>query len=544
MKALLLYPEFSPLGFWNYKAVCQLVGAKYPASPLGMITVGALLPWEWELRLIDLNTAPLDDADIDWADLVFIGGMLPQQSRFLQLIDRVHDRGKRVVAGGPDVTSQPEVYASADYLVLGEAECSMPDFLADLERGATSGRYVPDRRPEMTESPVPRFDLLNLNSYLMIGVQFSRGCPFNCEFCDIIELYGRKPRTKPPAQVMRELDALYALGYRGHVDFVDDNFIGHKAKAKDILRAVKKWSAEHGHPFFFSTEASINVADDDELLGLMRDLDFRYLFIGIESPEDAILSATQKSQNLRRDLVADLHKIYDHGIVVNGGFILGFDDETSTCAGSMIDVIERGNIVMSMIGLLYALPNTQLTRRLQTENRLLKGFGRLSAENEATEVDQATSGLNFITKRPRAEVLDDFLHVLEQTYSTKKYFDRCLRLAKVIRVEPRFKPNWKRKLRYASAFLKCVVGLGVRPATAYLFWRNIGILLFTRISAVETAVNVMAMYLHFGPQTEFISGLTSDGVRKLGAEARGPERCQPPAQEAEMCAGLGQESSV
>jgi radical SAM superfamily enzyme YgiQ (UPF0313 family) len=373
----------------------------------------------------------------------------------------------------------------------------------------------------MTESPVPRFDLLDLNSYLMIGVQFSRGCPFNCEFCDIIELYGRRPRTKPPAQVVRELDALYALGYRGHVDFVDDNFIGHKAKAKDILRAVKEWSTEHGHPFFFSTEASINLADDDELLGVMRDLDFRYLFIGIESPEDAVLSATQKSQNLGRDLVADLHKIYNHGIVVNGGFILGFDDETSTCAGSMIDVIERGNIVMSMIGLLYALPNTQLTRRLQKENRLLKGFGRLSAENEATEVDQGTSGLNFITKRPRAEVLDDFLHVLEQTYSTKKYFDRCLRLAKVIQVEPRFKPNWKRKLRYAWAFLKCVVAVGVRPPTAYLFWRNIGILLFTRISALETAVNLMAMYLHFGPQTEFISGLTSDGVRKLRA-AEGP----------------------
>jgi radical SAM superfamily enzyme YgiQ (UPF0313 family) len=520
MKALLLYPEFSPLGFWNYKAVCRLMGAKYPASPLGMITMAALLPREWELRLIDLNTAPLDDADIDWAELVFIGGMLPQQSRFLQLIDRVHDRGKRVVAGGPDVTSQPEVYASADYLVLGEAECSMPDFLADLKRGATSGRYVPDRRPEMTESPVPRFDLLNLNSYLMIGVQFSRGCPFNCEFCDIIELYGRKPRTKSPAQVLQELGALYALGYRGHVDFVDDNFIGHKPKAKGVLRAVKKWSAEHAHPFFFSTEASINLADDDELLGLMRDLDFRYLFIGIESPEDAILSATRKSQNLHRDLVADLHKIYDHGIVVNGGFILGFDDETTTSARSMIDVIEAGNIVMSMVGLLYALPNTQLTRRLQKEGRLLKGFGRLSAENEATEVDQATSGLNFITKRPRAEVLDDFLHVLEHTYSPKKYFDRCLHLAKVVRVEPRFKPDWKRRLRYAWAFLKCVLGLGVRPPTAHLFWRNIGILLFTRISALETAVNVMAMYLHFGPQTEFISGLASDSLRKLGAEAR------------------------
>ncbi len=360
MKALLLYPEFSDLGFWNYKTVCRLMGAKYPASPLGLITMAALLPAEWELRLRDLNTHDLDDADIDWSDLVFIGGMLPQQPRFVRLIERVHARGKKVVAGGPDPTSQPGVYRSADYLVLGEAECSMRPFLAELARGATCGTYVPAEKPDLTSSPIPRFDLLELKDYLMIGVQFSRGCPFNCEFCDIIELYGRKPRTKTPRQIVTELDTLYRLGYRGHVDFVDDNFIGHKAKAKEVLRAVKDWSEEHGHPFFFSTEASINLADDEEMLGLMRDLDFRYVFVGIESADNQVLESMRKQQNLTRDIVEDLHRIYRYGIVVNGGFILGFDGETSGSARKMVEIIEQGEIVMPMIGLLFALPNTQL----------------------------------------------------------------------------------------------------------------------------------------------------------------------------------------
>ena len=517
MKALLLYPEFSSLGFWNYRDVCRLMGAKYPASPLGMITMAALLPTDWELRLVDLNTTALDDADIDWADLVFIGGMLPQQSRFLKLVERVHLRGKKVVAGGPDPTSQPEVYSAADYLVLGEAECSMPPFLEDLARGAQSGRYDATERPDMAQSPVPRFDLLNLRDYLMIGVQFSRGCPFNCEFCDIIELYGRNPRSKAPQQIVRELDALYDLGHRGHVDFVDDNFIGHKAKAKAILRAVKDWSEAHGHPFFFSTEASINLADDEELLGLMRDLDFRYVFVGIESADTEVLRETQKKQNLHRDIVADLHKIYSYGIVVNGGFILGFDAETSECASQMVDVIERGKIVMPMVGLLFALPNTQLTRRLRAENRLLQDSGVQKESREFTDVDQATSGINFITRRPRAEILGDFLGVLKAAYSTRNYFDRCLSLCRVLKVQPSFKPSWTRKLQYARGFLQTVLRLGLRPSTSYYYWRNLLTVLFTRISAVETMVNLMGMYLHFRQQSRFVSALMTESLRKLEA---------------------------
>jgi len=534
MNALLLYPEFSALGFWNYKTVCQLMGAKYPASPLGMITMAALLPVEWKLRLVDLNTATLDDADIDWADLVFIGGMLPQQPRFLRLIERVHSRGKKVVAGGPDPTSQPEVYRSADYLVLGEAECSLPPFLADLARGAPRGTYVSAERPDLTKTPVPRFDLLELKNYLMIGVQFSRGCPFNCEFCDIIELYGRKPRTKTPQQIVTELDALYRLGHRGHVDFVDDNFIGHKGKAREILRAVKDWCEDHGHPFFFSTEASLNLADDEELLGLMGDLDFRYVFVGIETADSNVLRSIHKQPNLARNIVEDLHRIYRYGMVVNSGFILGFDGETSNSARQMVEVIEHGKIVMPMIGLLFALPNTQLTRRLREEHRLLEDTGRVREDCESTEVDQTTSGLNFIPQRPGAEVLGDFLHVLKAAYSTRNYFDRCLSLSHVLRTRYRFTPSWRRKIRYATAFLRTVVKLGLRPSTAYYYWRNLLAVLFTRASALETVVNLMAMYLHFQPQTQFVSEVVATNIKRLRANVADdahtthrPEKAKP-----------------
>jgi radical SAM superfamily enzyme YgiQ (UPF0313 family) len=362
----------------------------------------------------------------------------------LQLIERVHSRGKKVVVGGPDPTSQPDVYHSADYLVLGEAEGSLPLFLADFARGASKGTYASAERPDMAkDSPIPRFDLLEFKNYLMIGVQFCRGCPFDCEFCDIIELYGRTPRTKLPQQVVTELDTLYRLGYRGHVDFVDDNFVGNKSKAKEILHAVKDWSEAHGHPFFFSTEASLNLADDRELLGLMRDLDFRYVFVGIESADSEVLAVMHKRPNLKRDIVGDLHKIYRHGIVVNAGFILGSDGETSDSARKLVEVIERGKIVMSMVGLLFALPNTRVTRRLKEEHRLLQDTSRPSAAREPNEVDQTTGGLNFITRRPRVEVLGDFLHVLKSAYSSRSYFDRCLSVSKALKVHPRFKPPWR-----------------------------------------------------------------------------------------------------
>jgi len=520
VKALLVFPEFSPFGFWNYRDVCKLVGAKYPAAPLGLITLAALLPQDWDIRLIDMNTNTLRDSDIDWSDLVFIGGMLPQQVNLLKLIDRVHARGKKVVVGGPDPTSQPKVYHKADYLVLGEAEETIIPFLCDLERGVKSGLYPPrEEKPDISKSPVPRFDLLNFNDYLMIGIQFSRGCPFDCEFCDIIELYGRIPRAKTPEQIIKELDTLYKLGYRGHIDFVDDNLIGHKTKVKGMLRLVKEWSKVHGYPFFFSSEASINIADDEDLLSLMEDIDLRYLFVGIESPNDKVLESCRKSQNLNRKLRDDLKKIYAHGMVVNGGFILGFDNETKETTRLIADTIRDGNICIAMVGFLYALPNTQLTRRLTRENRLF-GNSNLLYETNSDSIDQTTDGLNFITKRPRSEIVTDFIYIMKRIYAAKNYFDRCLKLGLALKARRKYKPPFSKRITIVGAFLKLVVKLGVNPRTGYYFWRNIIIILFSRPSSVEEVINLMAMYIHFRKQTEYSIKSVAGNLRNEADKAQ------------------------
>jgi radical SAM superfamily enzyme YgiQ (UPF0313 family) len=501
--ALLIYPEFSPFGFWNYKDVAKLVGAKCPAAPLGMITLAALLPKEWDIKLIDMNAAELHDSDLEWADLVFIGGMLPQQINFLTLIDRVHSRGKKVVAGGPDPTSQPRIYEKADYLVLGEAEDSIIPFLEALENGVERGTFLPSRKkPDITRSPVPKFDLLNFKDYLTVGIQFTRGCPFNCEFCDIIELYGRAPRTKSAEQILAELDALYRTGYRGSVEFVDDNFIGNKRKVKEILLAIREWCESHNYPFYFGTEASINLADDEELLGLMRDVDFRHVFIGIESVDDNILKSTQKKQNVNRKIYDDLHKIYQYGMFVSGGFIIGFDDETSETARMIVNTINDGKICIAMVGLLYALPNTQLTRRLIREKRFFNNSNQLDVND--TNIDQSTSGLNFITKRPRNEIINDFSYILKKIYSRRDYFDRCLKLAKILNVERNNKLSFIGKLKSLLAFFRLIYKLGLKPPTSYYFWRNIFIIIIINPAALVEECNLMAMFIHFRKQTEFI----------------------------------------
>jgi radical SAM superfamily enzyme YgiQ (UPF0313 family) len=529
-KALLVHPEFSPYGFWNYRDVCQLAGAKYPAAPLGLLTLAALLPQDWDIRLVDMNTRALADSDLDWADLVFTGGMLPQQPELLKLIDRVHSHGKKVVVGGPDPTSQPDVYRKADFLVLGEAERTILPFLSDLANGAESGAYYPDPdRPDMASSPVPRFDLVNFDDYLMVGVQFSRGCPYSCEFCDVIELFGRTPRTKSAEQILSELDALYQLGYRGHIDFVDDNFIGNKKRAKDILKAVTAWSEAHDHPFFFSTEASVNLADDHELLELMRAIDLRYVFVGIESPDEEILKSSQKTQNLKRSLYDDLHTIYDYGIIVNGGFIIGFDNETSSRARAIADSVRQFKICIPMIGLLYALPNTQLTRRLSRENRL-NGSSHDLEHSKGYSIDQTTCGLNFTTKRPRAEIIGDFVYVLRKVYERKNYFDRCLELGKVLQASRKYRPPLRKRLATFRAFLRLIGKLGLRPSTAYYFWRNIVVLACTHPSSVEDVANLMAMYIHFHKQTAHAIGLLggdTDGRRDKNVAPTGVSVLSP-----------------
>ena len=305
-KCLLVQTKFSALSFWNYQDVCDIVGAKYPAAPLGLLTVAALLPQQWTFKLVDENVEPLLDEQLLWADIVCTGGMLPQQKSMLEFIGRAHELERLVVVGGPDPTSQPGLYKEADFLVLGEGEITIPMFLRDLEVGITSGTYHSTERANMLESVIPRYDLIRFRDYIMIGMQFIRGCPFNCEFCDVIELFGRTPRFKTNEQILTELQTLYDLGYRGHIDMVDDNFIGNKKKVKELLREIKAWTIARKYPFYFTTEASVNLADDDELLQLMQDCDFRYVFLGIETPENEILALNNKNQNVNKPIELSL----------------------------------------------------------------------------------------------------------------------------------------------------------------------------------------------------------------------------------------------
>lgn len=519
INCLLVQTLFPTHSFWNYKDVCSLIGAKYPAAPLGLITVAALLPQNWNFKLVDENLDSLSDEDLNWADLIVTGGMLPQQQRIIELINRAKEKNIPVAVGGPDPTSQPHLYEDANYLVLNEGEITIPQFLNDFENGIENGTYSTNDLADMTQSPVPRFDLLDFSGYLHVGIQFCRGCPFNCEFCDIIELYGRKPRTKNPEQIIAELQKLYDLGYRGHVDFVDDNFIGNKRNVKKVLPLIKEWSIKHKYPFYFSTEASINLADDEALLEMMKELDFKYVFIGIETPEDEILINTQKKQNVNKPLDETIAKIYQYGMAVNAGFIMGFDEETSSSADKMIHAIESAGISMAMLGLLYALPNTQLTRRLKKENRLFKEGNDLS-EGE-NNVDQSTSGLNFLTNRPRVEILSDFAKVIHDIYLPDKYFKRVEYTCINLKPSNVHNPGLKRVLKLAKGFFRVCYRVGLNKDYGKYFWRTFFKVLFKNPSAIEAAVNISSMYIHFHKQSNFVLQLTKekvDALNKFGEE--------------------------
>lgn len=517
---LLVYPRFHSSSFWNYRATCEIAGARYPAAPLGLLTVAALLPRTWELRLVDRNIEDLTEAHLDGADLVMTGGMLPQQRDTLRILERAKAHGKPVAVGGPDATSSPHIYERTDFLVLGEAEEVLGAFVDAWAAGATGGVFKAPAFPDVTHSPVPRFDLLDFRQYLHVGVQYSRGCPYNCEFCDIIELYGRKPRTKSSAQMLRELDALFAAGYRGHVDFVDDNLIGNRKALKVFLPDLVRWQEAHGFPFEFSTEATINLADDAELLERMQEAGFFAIFVGIESPDTDTLIGMQKQQNTRRSLVESVHKIHRHGIFVNAGFILGFDTEKGSVAPEMIRCIEAASIPICMVGLLYALPNTQLTRRLGAEGRLFPNHDAVQSDDDA---DQCTSGLNFETARPRELVLADYERVLTAIYSPEAYFRRVRGVGRELDgSKRRFRPTRAHLARDLRTFARMAWRMGIRDcAVRRHFWRTMVDCLWHNPRALRYVGALSALYLHMGPFAERL-------VRGLGQRmepARAPAPC-------------------
>ena len=510
-------PRFSPDSFWNYQATCAIVGKRYSAAPLGPITVAALLPAEWNVRLIDRNVEELEDRDLDWADLVMIGAMLPQQRDAIEIMARAHARGKLVAIGGPDVTCSPHVYAQADFQVLGEAEEVIGDLVAAWKRGDTRGVFQASGYPDIARSPMPRFDLLKLDRYLHVGVQFSRGCPYGCEFCNVIEINGHRPRVKAPEQMLAELEALYRLGYRGPVDFVDDNLIGNRVALKSLLRLLKPWLSARGHPFEFTTEASVNLADDEELLNLMQETGFFAVFLGVETPDQEALAAAHKAQNTHRDMVAGIERIYRAGIFVNAGFLIGFDTERASVAAGLTDFIEHAAIPVCMVGLLYALPNTQLARRLETEGRLHPDHDRLLPD----KIDQCMSGLNFDLKRPRREALADYREVIERIYAPEAYFGRVLRATRALdRSHAKFRPRFTQTLRELKALMRICWRLGVRDRRARApWWRAFLGTLLHNPRAAKIAVSFGALYLHFGPLARRIS---EHVAQRIAAESVAP----------------------
>jgi len=497
-RVLLIYPKFASETFWNFAEACELMGARYPAAPLGLMTVAAMLPPQWEVRLVDRNTEDLTEADLDWADMVMTGGMLPQQADSLAVIDLCRKRNLPVVVGGPDPTSSPHIYERADFRVLGEAESILDEFITAWNAGTRTGTFTaPKFQTDVTKSPIPRFDLIKFKHYLYVGVQYSRGCPFTCEFCDIIELYGRVPRAKATSQMLAELDRLYALGHRGHVDFVDDNLIGNKNALKKFLPSLKAWQEEHDYPFEFSTEASVNLSDDDELMRMMREAGFFGLFVGIESPDPETLMLMKKKQNTRRNLADSIHKIYRAGMFVTGGFIIGFDSEKADVGDSLAQFIELAAIPVAMVGLLYALPNTQLTRRLAKE-------GRLHPNHDVGPVhggDQCTDGINFDTLRPLQNVLRDYKRVLQTIYEPAAYAARLQKLASLLdrsksprRDVPAGDPRGK--VDAMQLMQRIVTRL---PEAREPFLRVLKSCVRENPDAARIIVGLMAMYLHLGP---------------------------------------------
>jgi radical SAM superfamily enzyme YgiQ (UPF0313 family) len=501
-RVLMIYPRFIPNSFWNYTEACELVGAKYPAAPLGLITIAAMLPKDWDIRLINRNTEDLTDADLDWADLVMIGGMLNQQPDFLYLIELAHLHGKPVCVGGPDVSSSPHLYAAADFQVIGEAEHIMKDFIAAWERGERKGNFVAEKfKIDITQSPLPRYDLLKFEHYLYIGIQFSRGCPFTCEFCDIIELYGRVPRTKTQGQIFAELQALYDAGYRGHVDFVDDNFIGNRKHVRPMMPKLKEWLEKHDYPFEFTTEASINLADDDDMLQAMKDANFFGVFVGIESPDPETLIQMRKKQNTKRNIAESIHKIYRHGMFVTAGFILGFDSEKVSVANSMTDFIEETSVPVCMVGLLYALPGTQLTRRLEKEGRLHQGHDIMRVERAG---DQCTLGCNFDTKRPLKDILTDYKTVLGNVFTPEAYAGRLKRMAAMMDRSGRPQQLADGDIRKGHGIDVLYKIMQKLPEVRGPFWKTFVEISKSNPEALRPIVTLMAMYLHLGPFSKHV----------------------------------------
>ncbi|MBN2111873.1 DUF4070 domain-containing protein [Candidatus Woesearchaeota archaeon] len=491
MNVLLVYPEY-PNTFWSFNSVLKFISKKAMYPPLGLLTVASMLPKEWKKGLIDVNVRKLKDSHIEWADIVFISGMLVQKKNAHEIISRCKSKGKTVVVGGPLFTTGHEQFNDIDHFVLNEAEVTLPLFLKDFKEGKAKKVYTSSERPDITKTPVPMWKLINLKDYASMAVQYSRGCPFNCEFCDIIIMNGRVPRTKTPEQMESEMQALFDAGWEGTVFVVDDNFIGNKANVKKMLAKIIKWQEERKYPFSFLTEASVNLAQDEELMNMMSRANFASVFVGIETPNLESLRECSKYQNTALDLEESVKKIHQHGMQVLGGFIVGFDSDDAGIFDAQIEFIKKVGIVTAMVGLLNALPRTRLWHRLKNEGRIVK-------EPTGENTDATT---NFIPKMGSKALIKGYKKILANIYSPKEYYRRIDIFLKHYRPTAREKFSKER----VNAFLKSTWKIGLLSRSRFLYWKLLLKTFFTNNKAFPTAVSLAIYGMHFQQITQQVLG--------------------------------------
>ena len=483
MNILLIYPKF-PDTFWSFTYALRFIKKKSAFPPLGLLTVAALLPEEWPKRLVDENTEVIKDEDLEWADLALVGAMAIQRDAAGQIIRRCKARGLKVVAGGPLFSAEPDAFEDVDHFVLDEAEVTLPDFVADLNDGCPQRTYRANAYPDIRTTPVPLWHLIDMRRYASLNIQYSRGCPFNCEFCNITALFGRRPRIKTPQQVLAELDAIYRTGWRGNIFFVDDNFIGNKGSLKKhLLPALIEWRKDKKGCVFF-TESSINLADDPELMDMMARAGFDSVFIGIESPDENCLTECHKGHNMNRDLIKDIKKIHRSGLQVMGGFIVGFDSDTPSIFCRQVDFIQKSGIVSAMVGMLQAPPGTRLFERLAQEQRISKSFSG----------DNVNGRTNIIPAMGLDRLIHGYRAIMAQLYAPRQYYQRAKCILSEIKVPVVTIPV---DLQRVLAFFRACVRLGIFGKERYQYWYLLMWTLLRRPRLLPLAVTLTIYGYHY-----------------------------------------------
>ena len=485
MKILLVYPE-SPKTFWSFSYALKFISKKSSFPPLGLITIAAMLPDTWEKRLVDMNTDNLTDQDIRWADYVFISAMVIQRDSTRSVLDRCKALGAKTVAGGPLFTCEPAEFDDVDHLLMFEGELTVPEFLKDLEKGQPKHIYTTNGWADLSQTPVPSWELVELRKYATLNLQYSRGCPYNCEFCNVTTLFGHTPRTKSASQILQELDVIYEMGWKGGVFFVDDNFIGNQKKLKeDVLPALIKWMEKREYPFSFLTEVSINLSDDDELMQLMVKAGFNSVFVGVETVNEESLTECNKLQNKNRDLVECVRKMQHAGLQVQGGFIVGFDSDNPTIFKKMIEFIQESGIVTAMVGLLNAPKGTRLYQRLKDE-------GRISSSFSGNNTDLS---INFIPKMNMNVLINGYNHIINTIYSPRQYYQRVMKFLK--EYQPVKTDRSYISFNEFAALAKANFHLGFIGRERLYYWKLFFWSAFRRPSVFSLAITLSIYGYHF-----------------------------------------------